>query len=72
MQGSLYLQVEDDDIGEEDVRAEREDDSAEAEDEAEANSEQEEEEEAAADSDEQMWHSDKSDTCVVFQNIQFL
>ena len=64
VQGSLYLQVEEDDLGEEDARPERErspgDD--EEEEEVELNSENEEEEEAAVDSEDQMWNSDnKSD-----------
>ena len=65
VQGSLYLQVEEDDLGEEESRAERnrterqqspEDDEEEVE--ADLNSENEEEEEAVLDSDDQMWHSD--------------
>ena len=71
VQGSLYLQVEEDDLGEEDTRAERtrterqqSPDDDEEEEEADVNSENEEEEEdeAALDSDDQMWRSDnKSD-----------
>ena len=65
VQGSLYLQVEEDDLGEEESRAERnrterqqspEDDEEEVE--ADLNSENEEEEEAALDSNDQLWHSD--------------
>ena len=62
VQGSLYLQVEEDDLGEEESRAERNrterQQSPEEEVEADLNSENEEEEEAALHSDDQMWYSD--------------
>ena len=65
VQGSLYLQVEEDEIGEEDVgRVEPEHSAEEEEEEDEeidVNSEHEEDEDAAINSDDQMWNSDKSD-----------
>ena len=62
VQGSLYLQVEEDEMGEEDeVRAEQDHSTTEEEQEADMDSENEEDEDAAVNSDDHMWNSDKSD-----------
>ncbi len=67
-QGSLYLQVEEDEMEEEEERPQRDVSGEEEEDDAEeVNSEADEEEAAAlADSDENVWNSDKSDTYDMF------